>query len=75
MSTNPNDSAFPSDDLDVDLGLTKREYFAAVALHGLLSKHHASGYGAAARAVEIADELIEHLQKGTPTSFEEKREG
>ena len=61
--TKANDPAFPSDDHDVDLGITKREYFAASFMPGLLNGNYKSGYGAAARAVELADELIKELNK------------
>ena len=36
--TNPNNSAFPADaHTQSEGGLTKREYFAAMAMHGILS--------------------------------------
>lgn len=38
MSTQPNDTAFPYPiDLGVTEGLSKREYFAALAMQGLLA--------------------------------------
>ncbi len=45
-------------------GLTKREYFASMAMQGYLS--FAAGYnseGIAQRSVEVADELIKALNK------------
>lgn len=65
MATNGIDPAFPSTDLAADLGLTKREFFAAMALQGLLTANWKSGYGAARRAVELADELVDELAKPT----------
>ena len=64
----PDQTAFPSTEL-MTFGLTKREYFAAMALLGLLSDRQ---YNQALswrvndytnNAVEIADELIESLNK------------
>lgn len=81
--TNGNDTAFPIDTNDlseVKLGLTKREYFAAMAMQGLC----ASGFGTdkhiqsqteevgsnvseamAVFSVDIADTLIAELNKAT----------
>lgn len=63
MTTNPDEQAFPAiapNDEGWE-GLTKREYFAAIALQGLL----ASGQKllAAREAVEKADQLINELNK------------
>jgi len=64
----PDQTAFPSTEL-MTFGLTKREYFAAIALLGLLSDrwyNHALGWREndyTNNAVEIADELIESLNK------------
>jgi uncharacterized protein YjfI (DUF2170 family) len=64
----PDQTAFPSTEL-MTFGLSKREYFAAMAMLGLLSKGQ---YKQALswrvndytnNAVEIADELIESLNK------------
>ena len=46
-------------------GLTKREYFAALALQGLLSKERNLGHSEAQarEAVTMADELIHELNK------------
>jgi hypothetical protein len=57
--------SFP-DDFTVHYGLTKREYFAAMALQGLLARD-AAGIGAEANAraaVEQADALIAYLNRG-----------
>jgi hypothetical protein len=67
METKKNESAFPiiAEDYIIDGGLTKREYFAAMALQGLLtdnespnSREEFAGY-----AVKFADALIEELNK------------
>jgi hypothetical protein len=44
-------------------GLTKREYFAAIAMQGLLSNYHNNNnpYYSARDAVNFADELIKAL--------------
>ncbi|NJN89438.1 MAG: hypothetical protein HC840_13070 [Leptolyngbyaceae cyanobacterium RM2_2_4] len=72
MRTNSADTAFPSqiffDEHLVDCsdGLTKREYFAAMAMQGLLARDVA-GIGAEANAkaaVEQADALINWLNRG-----------
>lgn len=48
-----------------DPGCTKREYFAAMALQGMLSNHYYNNpkYRAATLAVECADALIDALNK------------
>jgi len=73
MKTNGNDPANPTigweltahGDLVVitdQYGLTKREYFAAMAMQGMLSDPER--YGAIAKwAVKFADALIEELNK------------
>ena len=48
--TNPNDPAFPVISGEHLSGLTKREYFAACAMQGLL---------AAPRTCEVNDDLVE----------------
>jgi hypothetical protein len=68
MRTKAKGPAFPliSDDgYIINAGLTKREYFAAIALQGLLTdnesantKEEFAGY-----AVKFADALIEELSK------------
>jgi predicted RNase H-like HicB family nuclease len=64
MKTNPNDQAFPclSTTVEDRNGLTKREYFAAMALQGFLADGD-SPDEAAEWAVEAADYLIEALSK------------
>lgn len=54
-----NDTAYPAGP-DDGRGVTKREFFAAMALIGCLASDNAP---AAERAVEIADDLIEALNK------------
>lgn len=61
---NPNAQAFPDEDSS---GLTKREYFAAMAMHDCIVKE-GPGYPfsekeLARRAVEYADALIAELNK------------
>ena len=55
-----NDGAFPVPDPYEELGLTKREYFAALALQGLLA-HGNTLDEATEWAVYAADYLIEAL--------------
>jgi len=79
MKTNPNDllNQLPSFNESESRnavtmssgGLTKREYFAAMALVGVLSGRQSKlntyrGEWAAKAAVEIADNLINELNKG-----------
>lgn len=55
VKTNPNDYV----DVTHQRSLTKREYFSAVALQGLLSHDpHDGPYTVATRAVTMADSLI-----------------
>jgi hypothetical protein len=78
--TDGNDNAFPNSETDIDFegdldpldiiiagGLTKREYFAAMALNGLISsigQHDVSDYAdLASDAVLVADRLIESLNR------------
>lgn len=58
--TRPTDCAFPSSENDTR-GLSKREYFAAMALQGLLLETEAME--AVVSAVTVADELIKQLNK------------
>lgn len=44
--------------------LTKREYFAAIALQGLIASNQLPPHQCAALAVTQADKLIEELNKG-----------
>lgn len=45
------------------IGLTKREYFAAKAMQGLMSDEEMTAEGAAAHAVKAADALLKELEK------------
>lgn len=64
--TKPNNSACPiiAEDYIIDGGLTKREYFAAMALQGMLAKY-GSDYQVnnAKEAVFWADALVDELSK------------
>jgi hypothetical protein len=61
--------AFPFNDIDINghktysLGLTKREYFAALAMQGLLANdyHEVDLEDLVSRAIEYSDELIKQL--------------
>ena len=66
--TNEDEYAFALCDTEfktVQTGLTKREYFAAKALQGILSDSstHGSAEDAVCASVRIADLLIEALNK------------
>jgi hypothetical protein len=64
--TKPNNSAFPiiAEDYIIDGGLTKREYFASMALQGLLSMYGSDYQVQIAKdAIYWADSLIEELNK------------
>lgn len=60
----PTNSSFPT----LQTGLTKREYFAAAALAGLLQRVRLDAPSdqaiVAQLAVEIADETLTQLEKG-----------
>lgn len=56
LKTNPNDSIFMDGN-----GITKREYFAAMILSGLVSSSGGDGNLDASWAVELADILIKKL--------------
>jgi hypothetical protein len=62
--TKPNEPAFASIHTPLLKGLTKREYFAAMALQGMLAKY-GSDYQVqnAKEAIYWADALIEELNK------------
>jgi hypothetical protein len=65
MRTKAKGPAFPliSDEgYVINAGLTKREYFAVMALQGLLSNNNNYVYSVIS-AVEFADDLIEELSK------------
>ena len=67
--TRPNDFAFPhaikspSGDMLLNAGLTKREYFAAIAMHGIVANPSSSIDSVSRLAVEYADALIRELNK------------
>lgn len=58
-----HDCQFSSDDLH---GLTKREYFAAKAMQGMLANpeitNHISGFPSTREVVGYADELLKQLE-------------
>ena len=65
--TNPDESgpAFPEKPIGMDCttaGLTKREYFAAAALTGLISQVNMPNEVYVRMAVGIADELLKKLE-------------
>lgn len=66
MKTNPDDYAFPTAIEAID-GLTKREYFAALAMQGMLANNLLVGGDESALiardAAECADQLIAELNK------------
>lgn len=75
MNTNANDTAFPLIEEDenkvqrsVSQGLTKREYFAGLAMQGLCAGLTGNEKVAtlAPLAVSIADALISELNKSKP---------
>lgn len=67
--TNPNDCAYPADNqTQTEGGLTKREYFAAQAMQGLLAygikldvSRPSEKKMLISRAIACADELIDEL--------------
>lgn len=69
MKTNKNDYAFPHALGDIttyqhiDCGLTKREYFAAIAMQGLVTYVDLSVEKTAEISVRQADALINELNK------------
>jgi len=67
-STKPNETAFPIGMLPGEQGLTKREYFASMAMQGLLSNSSVMNTQItktlmANLAIGSADALIEQLNK------------
>lgn len=70
MTTFGHASAVPrriNEDGKETVGLTKREYFAAIALQGLLAGHgndRLTLLGMAKESVKLADLLIEELNSG-----------
>jgi hypothetical protein len=70
MKTDPNAPAFANATQNPNLiGMTKREYFAAFALEGLLAKD-LSANNASSRAVQFADDLIKQLNQEKKASPE-----
>ena len=68
MKNNQDKSAFPSDATDFEgreYGLTKREYFAAMAMQGFLSAESEIVVieDVCANSVRVADALLEELAK------------
>jgi hypothetical protein len=64
--TKANDTAYPIEtELHTCYGLTKREFFAAMAMQGMLSNpnNNADSDITAIRARKQADELIKELNK------------
>lgn len=64
---NSNSGTFPSGDhrgVQPEYGLSKREYFAGLALQGILSSNEfAHIHSACNRAITIADELLKQLSE------------
>ncbi len=61
--TNPNSPAFPEElGKRVNHGLTKREYFAAAALTGLIANDTAKA-NAPRHALQVADEMMKLLSE------------
>ena len=72
IRTDGNNTAFPKELTDrYSYGLTKREYFAAKALQGILARHDSYPYKSredflksiTSISVELADQLIIELNK------------
>ena len=61
--TKANEPAYPNKFVPILYGLTKREYFASMALQGLLANDSALITSKARDAVQAADALIEILNK------------
>jgi hypothetical protein len=59
----PDDPAFPVDIRGISLGLTKREYFAAVIAQGFAANGSYGPPDLASEAVDYADALIAELAK------------
>ena len=66
-STDPNLPDFVKSALSHPNGITKREYFAAMAIQGLLANGRAFITDNIIDAVKIADALIEELNKPPQT--------
>lgn len=71
QETDPQDNAFPQENnFTMEFGLTKREYFAAMALQGLAGDTGIQYYGdpmfiksTAEQAVDLAEALISALNE------------
>jgi hypothetical protein len=67
MTTVPNDNAIPSPTMSGQHGLTKREWFAGLAMQGLLAADYddsmVTAKGVVSVSVAIADKLIAELNK------------
>jgi hypothetical protein len=64
VKTNPDEPIQPIEYSDnYSNGLTKREYFAAMALQGLVTKNNNEYDYCVISAVKFADALIEELSK------------
>ena len=73
---NSEQPAYPTPDCEVSgtalqyLGLTKREYFAAMAMQGYLASYgpydQVNSKAAAEKSVECADALLTELEKPKP---------
>jgi len=68
MKTNPNDLAYPvMAQNHLHIGLTKREYFAAMAMQGIVSNHAmidtTNWEWLSQESVKAADALINALNK------------
>lgn len=65
--TNANDTAYPRDYNVQNDGLTKREYFTAMALQGLLASYSPTSFpdakDVAEWTIKYADALINELNK------------
>jgi hypothetical protein len=67
--SNGLDKAFPTveneDAIEIDPGLTKREYFAGLAMQGMLAEHSlkATEEEFANQSVKLADALLKALEK------------
>jgi hypothetical protein len=64
MATNQGAAAFPD---ETEYGLTKREYFSAKALQGILAgPNNMTTFDSADTAVKCADQLIKALNEIEP---------
>ncbi len=65
MKTDPNEPIYPEKDWAnvPSFGLTKREYFAAMAMYGIASSGFLTSDSAAKASVQLADALINELNK------------